>query len=246
MPIHDWTRVKSNRFHAFHQAWINALSNALNAGLLPEGFFALQEQHTGAPQPDVVALSVPLHPGLDRGGIALADAPVKTRHTAVADATLYARKADRIAIHSDDGDVVAVIEIVSPGNKDSAHALKTFVRKAVEYLRSGIHLLIVDLFPPSKRDPNGIHKAIWDRLRDDDFVPPPDKPLTIVSYSAGAAVKAFVEPVAIGDPMPDLPIFLTAERYVLCPLASTYQTSWDAFPKVLKGPLELPKPDAEP
>ena len=59
MPIHDWTRVKSNRFHAFHQAWINTLSNALNAGLLPEGFFALQEQHTGAPQPDVVTLSMP-------------------------------------------------------------------------------------------------------------------------------------------------------------------------------------------
>jgi len=28
---------------------------------------------------------------------------------------------------------------------------------------------------------------------------------------------------------------------VICPLASTYQTSWDAFPKVLKAPLELPK-----
>jgi len=241
MPIHDWTRVKSNRFHDFHQNWITGIRNALNAGLLPDGFFAMQEQHTGAPQPDVVALSVPFHPGLDRGGIALAEVPVKTRHMAVADATLYARKADRIAIHSDDGDVVAVIEIMSPGNKDSAHALKSFVRKAVDFLRSGIHLLIVDLFPPSTRDPMGIHKAIWERLRDDDFAAPPDKPLTVVSYSAGAAVKAFVEPVAVGDALPDLPIFLTADRYVICPLASTYQTSWDAFPKVLKAPLELPK-----
>lgn len=221
MPVHDWTRVKSNRFHDFRQNWICKTGNTLNAGLLPDGFYALLEQPTGKPVPDEAAPSV-------------------------SDATLYARKADRIAIHSDDGDVVAVIEIVSPGNKDSAHALKTFVRKAVEYLRSGIHLLIVDLFPPSKRDPQGIHKAIWDRLRDDDYAPPADKPLTVVSYSAGIAIKAFVEPVAVGDPMPDLPIFLTAERYVLCPLASTYQTSWDAFPKVLKGPLELPKPEAGP
>ncbi len=221
MPIHDWTRVKPNRFHAFRQNWVCKIGNTLNAGFLPGGFYALLEQPTNKPLPDETPTSAP-------------------------DATLYARKADRIAIHSDDGDVVAVIEIVSPGNKDGAHALKTFVRKAVEYVRSGIHLLIVDLFPPSKRDPQGIHKAIWDRLRDDDYAPPADKPLTVVSYSAGAAIKAFVEPVAVGDPMPDLPIFLTAERYVLCPLASTYQTSWDAFPKVLKGPLELPKPDAGP
>jgi hypothetical protein len=244
MAIHDWTRVKANRFHAFHQTWISALSTALNAGVLPEGFFALPEQRTGGPEPDVVALSVPLHAGSGQGGVALAEVPVKTRHTAVADATRYAEKADRIAIHSDDGDVVAVIEIVSPGNKDGAHAFKTFVRKSVDFLRAGIHLLIVDLFPPTQRDPKGIHKAIWDRLRDDDYAPPPDKPLTVASYSAGAAIKAFVEPVSVGDPLPDLPIFLTAERYVICPLASTYQTSWEAFPKVLKAPLELPKPEA--
>ncbi len=239
MPIHDWTRVRANRFHAFHQNWINVISNALNDGLLPDGFFALPEQWTGGPIPDVVALSVPFRPGLNSGGgLLLADAPVKTRFTAVADAVRYAEKADRIAIHSEDGDVVAVIEIVSPGNKDSAHAVKSFVRKATEFLRAGIHLLIVDLFPPSKRDPNGLHRKIWDRLREGDFELPADKRLTIVSYSAGTSTKAFVEPLAVGDALPDMPIFLSADRYVYCPLESTYQISWAAFPKVLKPPLE--------
>jgi hypothetical protein len=73
---------------------------------------------------------------------------------------VYARKANRIVVRHPDGDVVAVIEIVSPGNKDSAHAARSFARKAVDFLLAGINLLIVDLFPPSKRDPQGMHKCV--------------------------------------------------------------------------------------
>ena len=54
-----------------------------------------------------------------------------------------------------------------------------------------------------------------------------------------------IEPVGVGDPLPDMPIFLTADRYVPCPLEATYQASWDVFPKALKAPLlEPPKPGA--
>ena len=43
MPIHDWTRVDSGLFHAFHQGWTVALQNALNAGVLPADYYALVE-----------------------------------------------------------------------------------------------------------------------------------------------------------------------------------------------------------
>ena len=49
-----------------------------------------------------------------------------------------------------------------------------------------------------------------------------------------------VENVGIGDPLPDMPVFLTPEEYVLCPLEATYQASWDVFPQPLKGPLLQP------
>jgi hypothetical protein len=52
MPIHDWARVRANRFHHFHQPWIANLAVALNSGRLPPGFFALAEQITGGPEPD--------------------------------------------------------------------------------------------------------------------------------------------------------------------------------------------------
>src|SRR5262249_40726348 len=43
MPIHDWTRVRANLFHDFHQSWTIAIRNVLNAGQLPPGYFAIVE-----------------------------------------------------------------------------------------------------------------------------------------------------------------------------------------------------------
>jgi hypothetical protein len=240
MPIHDWTRVRANRFHDFHQTWTLAIRNALNAGQLPPGYFAMVEQKTGGPEADVVTLELTPPAGPTPGGVAVDLQPPKVRFVTRSEAAGYARKANRISIRHPDGDVVAVAEIVSPGNKDSRHAIRAFARKAVELLQAGIHLLIVDLFPPGRRDPQGIHKVIWDRIREDPFTLPPDKPLTLAAYTDGTENVAYVEPVAVGDALPDMPIFLTADRYIMCPLEATYQTAWEQFPAPLKGPLLTP------
>jgi len=240
MPIHDWTRVRANRFHDFHQTWVGRIRQALNAGVLPPGYFAMREQITGGPEPDVVTLELPGKPLEPPGGIAVLAAAPPARFVMRSERSAYADKSDRITIRHPDGDVIAVIEIVSPGNKESKHAIRSFARKAVEFLRAGIHLLIVDLFPPSKRDPQGVHKVIWDRLKEEEFELPKEKPLTLAAYSAGGTITAYVEPVAVGDKLPDMPVFLTAERYVPCPLEATYQAAWAEFPEPLKGPLLEP------
>jgi hypothetical protein len=240
MPIHDWTRVGANRFHDFHQSWTIAIRKALNAGRLPSGFFAMVEQKSGGPEADVITLELTPPTGSAPGGAAIDMQPPEVPFVTRTEAATYARKANRITVRHPDGEVVAVIEIVSPGNKASRHAIRAFARKAVELLEAGIHLLVVDLFPPSRRDPQGIHKVIWDRLHDEPFTLPPDKPLTLASYAAGSEIVAYVEPVAVGDALPDMPIFLTADRYVPCPLEATYQTAWEQFPAPLKGPLEPP------
>ncbi len=237
MPIHDWTRVDPGIFHDFHQAWTIEIRNALNAGRLPPEYFALAEQIVGGPIPDVITLKRKARPDQSpraSGGVAVADAPPHARFVTTAEPDLYARKANRIVVKHRLGRVVAVIEIVSPGNKDSQHAVRAFVEKAAELLRQGINLLIVDLFPPSPRDPHGIHKAIWDEIRDEPFELPPDKPLTVAAYCAGVPQTAYVEPVAVGDPLPSLPIFLDPATYVSAPLESTYQTTWAECPEAVK------------
>src|SRR5262245_48568811 len=140
MPVHDWTRVRANRFHDFHQGWTIAIRNALNAGLLPPGYFAVAEQITGGPEPDVIALELtPKIPDASSVGQAVHTAPPKARVVARTEVDRYAEKANRVAIRHPDGDVVAVIEIVSPGNKASRDAVRAFARKAVQFLMAGVH-----------------------------------------------------------------------------------------------------------
>jgi hypothetical protein len=182
MPIHDWTRVDAGLFHAFHHQWISVLSRALNAGLLPPDYFALPEKSVRGPVPDVLTLQLAARDDESAGksvqGLALATAPPRARLVRRAEEAIYVRKADRITVRHRHGQVVAVVEIVSPGNKASKGELRAFVEKTSELIRQGIHLLVIDLLPPSKRDPQGIHKAIWDEFEDDDFKLSADKRLT--------------------------------------------------------------------
>src|SRR6266446_2628620 len=154
MPIHDWTRVDANLFHDFHQTWTINIRNALNGGLLPKGYSALVEQHAAGVVPDVLALqrrprsNRPVEPS---GGAVVTAAPPKTQFAIRAQQEISANRGNRISIRHPLGRVVCVIEIVSPGNKGSRSALRSFVEKTVEFLQQGIHILAIDLFPPSVR-----------------------------------------------------------------------------------------------
>lgn len=236
MPIHDWSRVNAGLFHDFHQAWITGLRNALNRQL-PQGYFALAEQSTGGLIPDVLTLQqrgdrAPSGPA--DLGVAVEEPPPQTSIICRTELEQYASRANRIAIRHPLGDVIAVIEIVSPGNKDTIRSLRKFVEKSLQLLQTGIHLLVIDLFPPSKRDPGGIHQAIWAELDERPYEPPANKTLTLVSYSAGDAITAYIEPVAVGEELPAMPIFLTSARHLPVPLAATYQDTWNDCPAPLR------------
>jgi Protein of unknown function (DUF4058) len=243
MPIHDWTRVDAGLFHAFHQFWIATLSRALNAGVLPADYYALPEQSIG-PVSDVLTLRSPVERDESNGNgsaVAVAIAPPRTRVVRRAEETIYVRKADRIAVRHRHGQVVSVIEIVSPGNKASKNELRTFVEKTSDLIAQGVHLLVIDLLPPSKRDPQGIHKAIWDEFAEDDFALPADQRLTLAAYDAGPPPTAYAEFRAVGEPLQDMPIFLKPDFYVPAPLEETYRITWDDFfPAPMKRLLESP------
>jgi hypothetical protein len=250
MPIHDWTRVDAGLFHAFHHDWITMLSRALNRGILPPHYFALPEQPIRGPVPDVLTLQVSEGREESSGtatGLAVATAPPRARLVRRAEETIYVRKADWIAVRHKHGQIVAVIEIVSPGNKASRNELRTFVEKTANLIAQGIHLLVIDLFPPSKRDPQGIHKAIWDQFLEEDFELPADKRLTLAAYDAGPPPTAYVELVAVGDTLPDMATFLKPDFYVPAPLEKSYQTTWDeCFPAATKRLLEPPTGNPRP
>ncbi len=245
MPVHDWTRVHAGLFHAFHYRRIAALCDALNTGGLPRDYFALPEQRIPGPIPDGLTLQLSQDSDESAGtapGLAVAAVPPRARVVRRFEAEAYARKADRISVRHRDGEIVAVIEIVSPGNKASKRALHAFVEKASDLIEQGVHFLVIDLLPPTRRDPQGIHKAISDELseEEDDFTLPADKPLIVAAYDAGPPSVAYVEPFAVGDLLTEMPLFLRREFYVPTPLEATYQTTWDFFPAAMKKKLETP------
>ncbi len=244
MPIHDWSRVSAGTFHHFHASWIIEIGNALNAGLLPPGYYALAEQITGEVSPDVLTLQslesngqkTPEEP---RGAIAVADAPPKVRFTATAEIDAYVQKQNSLVIHHSSGDrIIAFVEILSPGNKSSRPAFRAFLDKATAALMHGYHLLLIDLHPPTARDPQGIHGALWAEILDDSYRAPPDKTLTLAAYSAGLVKKAYVEPVAVGDVLPDMALFLEPEFYIPVPLELTYLAAWRGVPQRWRTVLE--------
>ncbi len=241
MPIHDWTRVSSGTFHDFHQGWTIEIRNTLNSGVLPDGYYAMADQRVSGPEPDVVALR--LRSPDPKGGLVVAETPPRiTRAARVETETaLYARKANRIVIHHELGRVVAMIEVVSPGNKDTKHAIASFIAKAVDFIRNGIHFLMVDLFPTGPRDPQGIAQAIWDELVGESLgARPADKLLTVAAYDAGDALTAYVDALAVGDPLRDAPLFLAPGWYVNVPLEQTYTASWGVTPKLIRDLVARP------
>lgn len=247
MPIHDWTRVDSGLYHDFHQGWTNTLRNALNGGVLPQDYFALVEQRIRGPIADLLTLQLSPKDGEarddergDSGGVAVATAPPRTKLTLRADAEVYAGRANRITVRHRHGKVVAVVEIFSPGNKGGRAAFRTFVEKSADLIQQGVHLLLIDPFPPGPRDPFGIHKAIWDEFTVEELALPPGKPRTLASHEADDAPGAYVNFVAVGETLPDMPLFLRPGIYVPAPLEASYQTAWSQFPTALRGLLEGP------
>ncbi len=252
MPIHDWTRVPAGLFHHFHQDWSIEIARALNRGRLPRGLSALVEQRAGPSESDVLTIesrSRPPREGTTEGnGDVVTMAPPVTRIVRSTTKEIYAVRANRVVVRHHLGRIVAMIEIVSPGNKDSRAALRDFVDKTIDCLRAGIHLLVVDLFPPTPRDPFGLHKVIWDEITEEDFAFPEGKDRILASYEVGLVRKAYIEPVAVGDTLPDMPLFLATGCHIRVPLEPTYQATWDASPEEMRVAVEtgvLPDPDAE-
>ena len=100
------------------------------------------------------------------------------------------------------------------------------------FLRAGVHLLVIDLFPPTPRDPQGIHPAIWENFCDEPYSPPEGK--TLVSYQAADDWVAHIEPVAVGDTLRDMPLFLAPHAHILAPLEATYEATWAACPAPIR------------
>jgi len=245
MPIHDWKRVEAGIFHDFHHAWIEEIKRVLNDRILPQDYYAMAEQQTPPFGPDGLALQSLVSDDSSTSTGNVATVPLTKPYakiTAQSDAEFLCRRKSIIAIrHISDDRIVAMIEIASPGNKAGKVVFQEFLNKVCSLLNRRIHLLLLDLFPPTRRDPHGIHASIWQLVEGDvEFLPPSGKPLTLVAYESSTTIKAFIEPVAVGEVLPDMPVILEPGGAVELLLEGTYQAAFAALPRRWRKVLEAP------
>jgi hypothetical protein len=245
MPMHDWTRVDAGIFHDFHVAWSVELRNALNEGILPSDYYALVEQHAGRRAADLIALSRTAPPGelaplpAPTGGLAVAEAPPLVAYTMELAPSPSSRRRTVAIRHVSGHRLVAVMEIVSPANKDREEHVEQLAGKIESFLRAGVHVMLIDLFPPGSHDSQGIDALVREFHAgvDQPYDPPPTPPPCVVSYRAAQTIGIYFQPLLIGRDLPDMPLFFHWERYVNVPLEAAYCAAFRGVPAVWKDAL---------
>jgi hypothetical protein len=96
----------------------------------------------------------------------------------------------------------------------------------------------VDLIPPTPRDPQGIHVAIWSEIGETSFRLPLGEPLTLAAYCAAARELAYVEATAVGKVLLEMPLFLEPGIYINVPLEESYMAAYRGVPQRWKRVLE--------
>jgi hypothetical protein len=233
MPLLDHFNPPLNRTHpwrSFHGAWAAATARLLNQGILPAGYYAVPLVDRDGPiEIDVAALREQETP-------APADAASTLRTWTPPDPGLAVAielpPADEVEVQvlADDGDprLVAAVEFVSPRNKDRPQARQAFAVKCVGYLQQGSSLVIVDTVTTRKADLNA---AILSLLRVDPGKAVTLSSLSAVSYHAigheedNQQLQLWPEPLALGRPLPTLPLWIAPDFSVPLDLEASYQTT---------------------
>jgi len=92
-------------------------------------------------------------------------------------------------------------------------------------------LRFVELYPPGRLDPEGVHGVIWTRSGQAATELPADRPLVAASYEAAPEATACVEPFRVGDVVPSMPLFLAVGEYEQVPLDPAYTLAFETVPE---------------
>ncbi len=190
-------------WHSFHHAWATYIAADLNR-LLPEGYFAEPNIQFGI-EIDVAALS---DAGAAQGSMVRSWAvPAPTRSiplpllTDVVEVLVFQREAGPV--------LEGAIELVSPANKDRPAHRDAFVSKCAGLVQQGIGLLIVDVV--SNKDAN-LHNDLLERLRPPEWIAMESR-LYVCAYhpverDGSPTLDYWQEPLALGESLPTMPLFL--------------------------------------
>lgn len=233
MPLldHFHPPVSQRRsWEGFHSLWAAALVETLNRDVLADEYFADLQVHIGSQvEVDVATLEESGGPGMQRGGESGATATIAAWAPPAATLVMPVVFPDEIEIQvfstSAGPTLVAAIELVSPGNKDRPETRRAFAAKCVAYLTRGIGLVVVDIV--TNRLAN-LHNEIVGLLgQGEQFLLSPDQTTYAVAYRAarhadGDQIEVWPAMLAVGEPLPILPLALLNANSVPVDFEETY------------------------
>lgn len=229
MALLDHFNPPLNRTHPWrsvHGAWASAMARLLNHGVLPTGFYAVPLLDREGPiEIDVATLQSGNAP--ERGPHAWTPpAPVLTM-----DVDLPAVDSVEVQIFADDGDprLAAAIELLSPRNKDRPRARQAFAMKCVGYLQRGSSVVVIDTVTTRRAD---LNEEILTLIGIDAANGFPVG-LSAVSYraldqeEAKQQLQVWPEALALGRPLPTVPLWIAADFSVPLDLNASYEAMCD-------------------
>jgi hypothetical protein len=213
-------------WHAFHNAWATYLAADLNQRL-PAGYFAEANVQFGI-EIDVAAFEEPTSgsPGIgvdSQGGGTIGGwtAPSPTLTVPISTLTDVVE----VVVFSQEGGptLAGAIELVSPANKDRPAHRDAFVFKCAAYVQQGIGLIVVDVVTDRRAN---LHAELLTRLRvgkaefrEIELYAAAYRP---VKREEQTNLEIWLETLAVGKPLPTMPLWLRGGLSLPVELETTY------------------------
>ena len=147
------------------------------------------------------------------------------RPTLSLEADLPAQDEFELRIH-DSERLVAAVEVVSPRNKDRPDSREAFVSKCAALLRKGVSVSIVDIVTSRRAN---LYAELLDRIgHADPMLGSEPSPLYAVTCRTRRGLKQswldnWAHVLAVGQPLPTLPVWLSDESFVNLELEASYE-----------------------
>jgi hypothetical protein len=235
MPLHDHFHLPGSRlpWEPLHGGWISELAGRVNEHL-PDGYVALDRMRIdGGLEVDVGIEEEEVPVGAPNGsngggGTAVATAPtvyVPPAATGTIEYTFPDVVELRVLSDRGEGKLVGAVELVSPGNKDRGTKRDAFVAKCLDYLASGVCVVIVDVI--TDRHAN-LHNEIAERVGGSDtLMLPEDNHLYAVTYrpvvrKKKSQIDMWVCALKIGENLPTMPLRLVGNLFIPVELEWAY------------------------
>jgi hypothetical protein len=215
-------------FHweSFHSHWASILTNQLNVGILPREYVAAPHVKIGT-EVEIELGTLELYGSAENGGGTATAVYAPPPPALSIPITFPALDLFEILIRPEgSARLAAAIEFVSPANKDRAANRKAFAIKCASYLQEGAALMVVDIVTNRS---GYLPQDIVDLSATSAATPLPHVDTlyafacrTVTSPTNPNRLEAWPETLALGQPLPTLPLWLAADAVIGVPLEASY------------------------